>query len=143
MATRWAIGPTIGTIGRSAQWKANGRKPGARLWPAAKPASSRKPPCDRSRKKTRRRSRPPSGASRHLPPQGGKVIWAKRYRLFQREFRARALVLRNLRHELAQDCFGKSVVALDRDDEGAGAADNIFTEIDVEVGLDRENGQAV
>ena len=77
-------------------------------------------------------------------PRGGRFPeGAGSFELFRREFRPRALVLRNFLHQFAHDRIAERVVILHRDDEGARPADHACTEILIEVRFDRENGKPV
>src|SRR6266436_5788094 len=67
--------------------------------------------------------------------------WSGRKQTFlARGFRIR---LRNLRDQLAQDRLGELLIALRRDRKCARTADDVLTEILIEVGLDREDRQAI
>src|SRR5919106_6401384 len=54
-----------------------------------------------------------------------------------------SLVRGHLADELLEDRVGEGLVALGRDDEGARAADHEVREIAIEIGLQRQDRQAV
>ena len=56
---------------------------------------------------------------------------------------ARSVVYRDFGNYLLQDRISKHIITLRGDDESAGAADHLVLVVAVEVGLEREDRQAV